>query len=111
METFCVTGISVQKVGLTIDRWLALRYEPLERLLLVSCCGPFAGSLTLFDGLVLMEMVVIRVSPCGRFTGSLTQPEYHREKIHKRIDGYDQPGGGEKEARSDIGQYDDDERP
>ena len=114
MGTLCATGISAHKVGLTIDRWLALRYEPLSRLLLVSCCGRFAGSLTLFDGLVLVEKVVIRVSPFGSFTGSLTQPEHHRNEIDKRIDGYDQPSVGEKDASTDVDECyedDDDERP
>jgi hypothetical protein len=70
----------------------------------------FTGSLTLFDGRDLVEEVVVRVSWCASFTGSLTQPEYHREEIRKRIDGEDQPGGAEKDTREDEEPYED-ERP
>jgi hypothetical protein len=70
----------------------------------------FTGSLTLFDGRDLVEEVVVRVSWCASFTGSLTQPEYHREEIRKRIDGENHPGVAEKDTREEKKEPDEDER-
>lgn len=61
----------------------------------------FTGSLTLIDGKESMEEVVVRVSWCTSFTSSLTQPEYHREKIRKRVDGEQHPRVAEKDAREE----------
>ena len=61
----------------------------------------FTGSLALFDGRELVEEVVVRVSWFPSFTSSLTQPEYHREEIRKRIDGEKQPWVAEKDAREE----------
>jgi hypothetical protein len=66
--------------------------------------------LTLFDGIDLVEEVVVRVSWCASFPGSLTQPEYHREEIRKRIDGEKQPRVAEKDAREDEEPYEDERR-
>ena len=70
----------------------------------------FTSSLTLFDGRELVEEVVVRVSWFPSFTSSLTQPEYHREEIRKRVDGEKHPRVAEKDAREEKKEPDGDER-
>ena len=68
------------------------------------------GSPTLIGGRELVEEVVVRVSWFPSFTSSLTQPEYHREEIRKRVDGEEHPRGAEKDAREEKKEPNGDER-